>query len=83
MRTLCALAPSAPPCYATGLAGRAPSMAPFHGEYLGKLIRTGGAGPIWANEDLRYALGTPFTFDGHTNAACAEVERILQERART
>ena len=55
----------------------------MNGEYLGKLIRTGGAGPIWANEDLRYALGTPFTFDGHTNAACAEVERILQERART
>ena len=52
------------------------------GEYRGKLIRTNGEGPIWANEDLRYALGGPFTYDGHTNAACAEVERILQERER-
>ena len=52
-----------------------------NGKYVGKLIRTNRQGPIWANEDLRYALGAPFTFDGHTNAACAEVERMLQERA--
>ena len=48
--------------------------------FLGKLIRTGGQGPVWANRDLKSALGRALTVDSTMAEAQAEVVRILYEQ---
>lgn len=51
-----------------------------NGRWLGHLVRMHPDSPIWANEDLRKVLGEPFTFDGPTEEAIAEVRRRLEAK---
>ena len=50
-------------------------------DYVGKLIRTGGYpnSPVWADDDLQYVLGAPFSHDGTMQEACDKVAAILRK----
>lgn len=52
------------------------------GQYAGRLIRTNGEGPLWANDDLREIGGFPFSSDSlPTNKALSEWEQLYNERS--
>ena len=47
-------------------------------KYYGKLIRSQPGHPIWADVALQRSIGGPFTHDGDSATACAEVDRLLK-----
>ena len=48
------------------------------GMYYGRLVRSQPGHPIWADAALQRSIGGPFTHDGDSASACAEVDRLLK-----